>query len=214
MLKHSCGFAALFAEKLRFSVCCAKISERLCRRLPTMFLVSRDTPAYYLTSVAHDRLPIFQKDSIKQVVCDAFDEARKSGGIMIFAYVIMPDHTHLLTDSPRKIGDVLRFTNGISAKRLIDHLRSNGYESSLQKLQIEERENKHKHSVYEHHPNALRVTGEDALIQKANYIHFNPVRGGLVEHPDDYLYSSARLWNKRPLENEPLVTDHARISWR
>ena len=179
-----------------------------------MFRISRDNPAYYLTSVAHKRLPIFQTDIIKQVVCDALNEARRSGGIMIFAYVIMLDHTHLLTDNAREMADVLRFMNGVSAKRVIDHLKENGHESSLAKLRIQERENRHKHSVYEHHPNALRITGEDAFMQKVNYIHLNPVRAGLVEHPDEYLYSSARLWHRRALENEPLVTDHKQIDWR
>jgi len=179
-----------------------------------MFQISRDNPAYYLTSVAHNRLPIFQKDTIKQIICNAFDEARKSGMIMIFAYVIMPDHTHVLTDNTKTIKEVLRYINGISAKRLIDHLRSNGYESSLAKLRIQERENRHKHSVYEHHPNAVRITGEDAFMQKVNYIHLNPVKAGLVEHPDAYLHSSSRQWHGRALEEEPLWTDHKQIKWR
>lgn len=179
-----------------------------------MFHVSRDNPAYYLTSVAHDRLPIFQTDAIKTIVCDAFDEARKSAGIMIFAYVIMLEHTHVLTDSAREMKEVLRYLNGVSAKRLIKYLKENGYESSLAKLRIQDRGKNHKHSVYEHHPNALRVTGEDALLQKVNYIHLNPVRAGLVEHPDEFLYSSSRLWHGRSLENEPLVTDHKQIKWR
>jgi REP element-mobilizing transposase RayT len=179
-----------------------------------MFQISRDTPAYYLTSVTHNRLPIFQKDEIKKIVCDAFDEARRSAGLMIFAYVIMLDHTHVITDNAREMKDVLRFLNGISAKRVIDYLKQNGFESSLAKLRIQERENKHKHSVYEHHPNAIRLTGEDAFMQKVNYIHLNPVRAGLVEHPDDYLFSSARLWHRKPFENEPLLTDHLKINWR
>jgi len=179
-----------------------------------MFQVSRDNPAYYLTSVTHNRLPIFQKDEIKQIAADAFDEARKSAGIMIFAYVIMTDHTHVLSDNAREMKDVLRFLNGISAKRIIDHLKEKEYESSLDKLRIQERDNRHKHSVYEHHPNAIRITGEDAFMQKGNYIHLNPVRAGFVDHPDAYLFSSARQWHRRALENEPLVTDHLKIRWR
>ena len=61
-----------------------------------MIHITRDKPRYYLTSVAHDRLPIVQKDLIKQIICDALDESRKSGRILIFAYVIMPSHTHLI----------------------------------------------------------------------------------------------------------------------
>jgi putative transposase len=179
-----------------------------------MFQVSRDNPAYYLTSVAHKRLPIFQKEPIKQVVCDAFDEARRSAGIMIFAYVIMPDHTHLITDNAHEMKEVLRYINGISARRVIGHLKDNGYESSLDKLRIQQREKQHKHSVYEHHPNALRITGEEAFMQKVNYIHLNPVRAGLVEHPDEYLFSSARQWHGKSRDVEPLVTDHRQIRWR
>lgn len=179
-----------------------------------MFQISRDTPAYYLTSTTHHRLPVFQKDEIKQIVCNAFDEARLSGGIMIFAYVIMPDHTHILTDCAREIKDALRFMNGISAKRVIDHLKTGGYESSLAKLRIQERDDRHKYSVYQHHPNAIRITGEDAFMEKVNYIHLNPVRAGLVHLPDEYIYSSARLWHRREMENEPLITDQAKIRWR
>ena len=167
-----------------------------------------------MTSVAHNRLPAFQKDNIKAIVCKALDEARSSAQILIFAYVIMPDHIHLITDNAKSITEVLRFINGITAKRVIDYLKENNFKSSLAKLRRQEGERQHKHSLFEHHPNAFQITGEDTLMQKVNYIHLNPVRAGLVEHPDDYMYSSSRLWHGRAMENEPLVTDHKQIQWR
>lgn len=179
-----------------------------------MFRVSRTNPAYYLTSVTHHRLPIFRTDHLKEIVCRAFDEARRSGGFMIFAYVIMPDHTHVITDSSRGMTEVLRYLNGISAKRVIDHLKANGHEASLAKLRIQERENKHKHSVYQHHPNGIRIAGEASLFQKIQYLHLNPVRANLAPHPDEYRYSSARLWHGRPLADEPLNVDLKEINWR
>jgi len=87
-----------------------------------------------LTSVAHERIAVFQSDKVKQIVCDAFNNARISGIIMIFAYVIMPDHTHVITDSNRKIKDVLRFLNGNAAKSILDYLKDNGFDESLAKL--------------------------------------------------------------------------------
>jgi len=99
-----------------------------------MFRVSKDTPAYYLTSVAKDRLPIFHTDKIAQVTCDAIDEARNSGKFLIFAYVLMPDHIHLVTDSSRKPKDVHRFVNGIVSRRVIDFLKEKGHAESLNKL--------------------------------------------------------------------------------
>jgi len=56
-----------------------------------MFRISKDSPVYYLTSVANDRLPVFQKAKIKNIVGNALNEARTSAKLLIFAYVIMPD---------------------------------------------------------------------------------------------------------------------------
>src|SRR5258708_5294257 len=94
LCRSICGKATLFRVRPNPSSGYAAVHH-------SMFQISKDNPAYYLTSVAHNRLPVFQMDKIKQIVCDAFDEARKSGGIMIFAYAIMPDHTHLLTDNKK-----------------------------------------------------------------------------------------------------------------
>jgi len=179
-----------------------------------MFRISRTSPAYYLTSVTHNRLPIFRTDTLKQVVCKALNEARKSAGFLIFAYVILPDHIHLLTDNAKSTSDTLRFVNGITAKRVIDYLKENDFESCLARLRIQVRDREHKHSVFQHHPNAFEIYGEDKMMEKVNYIHLNPVRAGLVKVPDDYLYSSSRQWHGKPIENEPLITDHKMINWR
>lgn len=176
--------------------------------------VSRTRPFYYLTSVAKDRLPVFGTDKIKSLAANAFHEARKSGGFLLFAYVIMPDHAHVITDSSREDSDILRFLNGISAKRIIDHLKDGGFHSSLLKLREETKKKNYKHSLWEHHPNSFEIYGEDTLMQKVNYIHQNPVRAGLVERAEDYPFSSARIWMKRPMEIEPLWVDMDRIDWR
>ena len=48
-------------------------------------------------------------------------------------------------------------------------------------------------------------------MQKVNYIHLNPVRAGLVERVIDSRWSSARIWQRCPMENEPLMVDVDRI---
>jgi REP element-mobilizing transposase RayT len=91
-----------------------------------MYFISPDTPAYYLTSVAKDRLPVFRQDALKTIACSAIAEARTSCGFLIFAYVIMPDHLHLITDGEQKATKVLRFVNGIVGRRVIDFLKPHG----------------------------------------------------------------------------------------
>ena len=38
----------------------------------------------------------------------------------------------------------------------------------------------------------IEVWSNNVIDQKLDYIHNNPAEAGFVEHPEDYLYSSAR----------------------
>jgi len=179
-----------------------------------MHTISRDTPALYITAVAKDRIPVFRTDQIKAIACSAFDEARKSGGFAIYAYVLMSDHFHAITDSMLKPSKVIQYINGIISRRVIDHLKEHGHNASLQKLRRESGARGHTYSLWDHHSNAFPIFSEDILIQKVNYIHHNPVGAGLVERAEDYRWSSVRIWKRRALENEPLTVDIDRINWR
>jgi len=167
-----------------------------------------------LTSVAKDRLQVFRTDELKEIACKALDEARNSGKFALYAYVIMPDHLHVITDSTRSSADTLRFINGIMSHRVIAHLKEKGYESSLQKLRQETKRRHYQYSLWDHHPNVRLLLTEKMLMERVHYLHQNPVRAGLVERVEDYRYSSVRCWEEKPLEDEPLRMDLDRIKWR
>ena len=184
------------------------------QRVPHQFQISRDSQALYITLVAKDRLPVFQTDAIKTIVCQALDEARKSAGFLLFAYVLMLDHLHLITNQPKSSADVLRYVKGITARRVIDYLKASGYDKSLAKLRHQEWKRKHNYSLWQQEKNVLSIFSESMLMQKVNYIHLNPVRAGLVERAVDYRWSSARIWQGLQQDDEPLKVDFDRISWR
>jgi len=179
-----------------------------------MFRISKDSPAYYLTSVAKDRLPVFRTDKIKQITCDAIDEARKSAGFLLFAYAVMLDHLHTIVGSELKPSKVLQFINGIVSRRVIQYLKDQGHEQSLQKLRHADQRRNYRYSVWDHHPNAKLLPSEEMFLQKVRYVHQNPVRAGLVETAEDYRWSSARIWARRSTEDEPLLIDIDQIHWR
>jgi len=179
-----------------------------------MHIISRDSPCYYLTSVAKDRLPVFRTDEIKLITCSTLDEARKSGKFALYAYVIMPDHLHVISDSTLSPSKTLQFMNGITGRRIIDYLKENKHESSLQKLRHEIRPRQYSYSLRDHHPDARLLLTESMLMQRVTYTHQNPVRAGLVNQPEEYRWSSVRCWTGKVLEDEPLRMDIDRIRWR
>ena len=204
-----CGKALPFREQIFNYGAAPQQSAKL-----KMFTISKDSQALYITAVTKDRLPVFQTDAIKTITCAAIDEARKSGGILLFAYVIMPDHLHLLAySSDKKPSDVLRYIKGIVAHRVIEHLKEKNYESSLEKLRHQDWKRNHRYSLWQHESNTFQVFSESMFMQKANYIHQNPVRAGLVERAIDYRCSSARIWQHCETEDEPMLVDLDQINW-
>ena len=179
-----------------------------------MFRVSPDTPAYYLTSVPRDRLPVFRTEEIKAVACSATDEARQSGGFLVLAYVIMPDHIHLIAAGGLAVSQILRYINGISAHRILSYLKDGGHVSSLRKLERESGQRQHRYSLWDHNPDTRVLLNEESLIQRVNYTHRNPVTLGLVNRAEDYRWSSAKQWRGLPSEAEPLLVDLKSIQWR
>lgn len=178
------------------------------------FRISRDTPALYLTAVTKDRLPVFRTDAICSIACSALCEARVSGDFALLAYVLMPDHIHLITDSKHKPSHILRYVNGITSRRIIGYLKEQGFVRSLDKLRHNAWRRRHAFSLWGDNSNAMSLTSESALMQKVNYIHQNPVRAGLVERAVDYRWSSARCWARCELEDEPVRVDIEKIIWR
>ncbi len=186
----------------------------LIKMAPDKFQVSRDSQALYITIVSKDRLPVSQTDTIKNIACRAVDEARNSGGFLLFAYVIMLDHMHLLTNCPNNSADILRYLKGVTGRRVIDYLKEKKYETSLAKLRHQEWKRKHSYSLWQKEKNVFSIYSEAMFMQKVNYIHLNPVRAGLVERAIDYPWSSARIWQHLDAEDEPLRMDVDRIRWR
>ncbi len=178
-----------------------------------MFRISKDNPAFYLTAVTKDRLPVFRTDEFAKLMCSVLNEARKAGKFLIFAYVIMFDHLHLVTDSRVDSKDIHRFVKGIASRRIIDHLKESNLTDSLEKLRVQHRSDGSDYSLWQRHPDTRLLWSEQMLWQRIQYTHLNPVRAGLTDHPNDWKWSSARIWHGRSLEDEPLAVDSAKIEW-
>ena len=178
------------------------------------FRISRDTPGLFITAVAKDRLPLYRIETVKTITCQAIDQARHSCEFLLLAYVLIPDHLHLLIHSSRSPSEILRHVKGTISHDVLEYLKKQGYQESLRKLRHEEWKRHHRYSLWGHESNVFSIFSESVLMQKVNYIHQNPVRESLVERVVDYRWSSARAWAKCALDSEPLAVDIGCIEWR
>ena len=150
---------------------------------PTELTISKDNPCLFITAVAKDRLPIFRTDAIKIVTCRAIDEARTSCGFLLFAYVLMPDHFHLISN-PRDghIREFIGKLKSLSAQAIVDA----NLDFHFPFIDGE------GHQVWQESFKSTPLWSGWMILQKINYIHANPVRAGLVSTARDYQWSSFR----------------------
>src|SRR5204863_9689552 len=82
--------------------------------------------AHALTFSCFRRQAFLSKDRSRQWLIDAIDRARSKHRFHVWAYVIMPEHAHLLIWPTRAIYDVSKILNSIKqsvAKRASTYVR-------------------------------------------------------------------------------------------
>jgi len=63
-----------------------------------------------------------------------------------------------------------------------------------------------QYQFWERRPYKATMYNRKVLEQKLDYIHYNPVKAGLCNYPEDYVYSSARYYLLN--EPNPLITHY------
>lgn len=152
--------------------------------------------AHYLTFSCFHRIPLLSKERSCQWFINALLKARIKHDFHVWAWVIMPDHAHLLIWPQRKkykMGPILRSIKQPVGSQAIRHLRKHS-PTFLNRLRVI---NKNR-TYYRFWQPGGGFDGNKvepaAIHQIIEYIHNNPVRAGLVERAIDWKWSSAREW--------------------
>jgi putative transposase len=125
---------------------------------------------HFITFSCYHRLPFLEAPEPKNTLEQVIEKARQSHSLMIYAYVLMPEHVHLLTNEPevRTLSSFLRVLKGESSKLL--------------------KGSREKFWQTRYYDFNTFTTGK--FVEKVQYIHRNPVTRGLVTKPENYRWSS------------------------
>ena len=150
--------------------------------------------AHELTFSCYRRLRLLSKDRSRQWFIDALELARGKHDFDLWAYVVMPEHVHVLLVPQRsqyRIADILKTIKQSVARRAIRFLRQDAPEW-LDHLAVKRNDEIVGYRFWEAGGGYDRnvVTPEVALAA-VDYIHNNPVRRGLATSPVEWPWSSA-----------------------
>ena len=149
--------------------------------------------ARYLTFSTYQRLNLFKTTPLRDAFVDQLRLTRQRHTFHLYAWVLMPNHAHLLVREPTS-GDLTAIIRTLKlglAKRVLDRWAQLDAPILSQLVdgagsrRFWQRGGGYDRNIY----------SEAEFQEKIGYIHMNPMRAGLVQSPQDWEWSSARWWS-------------------
>ena len=162
----------------------------------------RDQSAiHFLTFSVVDWVDIFSRKSHRDVIIDSLNHCVKKKSALIYGFVIMTNHMHLIMQSGTgHLSDLIRDFKKWTSVTLLDAVRhepESRREWMLHRFawNAAGRSTNTNYQIWTHENHPMEVWSYQFFLQKLNYIHQNPLRAGWVEREEDYVYSSAAYFN-------------------
>ena len=132
---------------------------------------------YHIYNRGVQKAPLFHEKANYLYVLRKSKRYCQAFQLSIIAYCLMPNHYHFLVQQ-----------QGEQAAGLLVQRIFNGYTKAYNK--------RYGNSVplFERRYQAKLVKNNAHLLHLCRYIHANPVKDGLVEHPEDWPYSNYLEW--------------------
>ncbi|HWH64352.1 MAG TPA: transposase [Ginsengibacter sp.] len=138
--------------------------------------------------------PALANNEYKDIIIESLQFLVNKKRIELNAFVIMNNHIHIIWQAlqnftPSQIqASFMKFT----AQQLKRSFMKNDIEL-LESLKVNKYDREYQ--IWKREPLSIELLNQAMFIQKLEYIHYNPVRAGLCELPEDYHYSSARFYH-------------------
>ena len=151
---------------------------------------------YFITNVTYQRRKLFAGSALAQIVVDQWRHYENAYQFQLHAYVVMPDHYHVVLRVGEKkiISQILHAVNSFTATQINQTLG-----------------NERKIKIWQGRPWDKVIRDSKMYWQTIAYTLLNPWRAGLVRHPlERYSYSNIGLWLDR--EGEAFLLDIFRLA--
>ena len=149
---------------------------------------------------------LLEHDKYKDIIINSLRFLVEDKRIKLYAFVIMPDHLHLIWQMQPLIHPqhVQRNFLKYTAQRIKHDLQKNHPELLSA---FESDANDRTYQFWKRRALSIELRTDKVYIQKLDYIHWNPVKAGLCKLQEEYKYSSA-LFYQTGIDNWGFLSHH------
>lgn len=147
---------------------------------------------FFFTVVTHARRSLLTEDPARTLLGDVLRRCRERFPFEIDAIVILPDHLHTLWTLPRNDADFSKRWGWIKKEFSKAFLAAGGQEIGISDPRLKEK----RLGIWQPRFWEHTIQDEEDFDRHFDYIHFNPVKHGLVKCPSEWQWSSFHRWVK------------------
>jgi putative transposase len=148
---------------------------------------------FFLTLVTCDRIPIFSNPENIHKLRVATSTTRTEMPFEIVGAVVLPEHIHFLWTLPPNDSN---YSKRIGRLKVLFTRSLHGKNNLPQDVSISRQ--KHRESnVWQRRFWEHTIRDDEDFVKHLDYIHYNPVKYGLVSCPHQWEYSSFNKWRDR-----------------
>ncbi|MCX6835141.1 MAG: transposase [candidate division Zixibacteria bacterium] len=146
--------------------------------------------ARFVTFCTHHKIPVLADEVYRQAILDSIDEVKSSTGFQLLAYVIMPEHVHLVLAPAEdsSLGHLIGEIKRLSAKAI--HALLLARHSTLVERLSATRNGTRRFVLWQRRCYDKNCRSEREVWGAVRYCHNNPVKRGLVSDPARWKWSS------------------------
>lgn len=131
----------------------------------------------FVTLAAHNRSPILI--DLAPLILQSWNEVAEKTGMELTAWVVLPDHLHVIIDVNFNSVNSLTHSFKLASGNLFHTRQVSG-----------------RTTLWEAHAWSQELISKEDMERHINFVHYNPVKHGIVKMPWDYLHSSFREFVK------------------
>jgi len=147
---------------------------------------------FFFTVVTDHRRLLFAQASARRYLHESIRQVQRRWPFDLVAMVLMPQHLHCIWRLPEDDADYSIRWACIKKRFSQLWLAAGCSETSVSRARRDHREcGVWQKRFWEH-----KIRDEEDMIHHVNYIHYNPVKHGLVRCPHAWPYSSFHRWVK------------------
>ncbi|HWB25111.1 MAG TPA: transposase [Chitinophagaceae bacterium] len=157
---------------------------------------------YFITFSVVQWVDVFTRRCYIDTLLNSLQYCIKNKGLRIHAWCLMSNHLHLILSAENgNLSGLLRDFKSFTAKEILQQIAGNKEESRKSWMlwlfkQAGSGNSRNENSQFWQQDNQpVQLQTVEFTLIKLNYLHNNPVKAGIVDKAENYLFSSARDYN-------------------